>query len=321
MNGKVVSALWSCSPGRRALAQEEPPGPAWKHQISLPDEPFPSWTSPPYVKFTIITKAGYDPNLVYFQDSTQYEYHFDFALECLEPFLGMTIEEFDGVTLHAAGQQAVLGAVILPPWHDPPFQEYGIQLVRTDPYTREETVEVFNLVKSLGHRGPERQGVLLPDVRAVPGGAAESRSGSRARACPSARRLSGPRATRAMRRDGPWGGSKFVPGGEIQQAYTAGDLLPDDILLTDGVPAEVPSVAGIVTLTPSTPNSHVAILARSQGVPFVHLAVEAMRAGAGAGRPQRLSGCHARGVRAVLPVKLLDVGLLDEARRGLLCSR
>ena len=54
-----------------AWAQEDepPPGPAWKNQISFPDEPFASWTSPPYVKFTIITKAGYDPNLVYFQDS------------------------------------------------------------------------------------------------------------------------------------------------------------------------------------------------------------------------------------------------------------
>jgi hypothetical protein len=71
----------------------------------------------------------------------------------------------------------------------------------------------------------------------------------------------------------PWG-PQFVPGAEIQAAYAAGDLLPDDLLLTDGVPAEVPAVAGIISLTPSTPNSHVAILSRSQGVPFVHLALE-----------------------------------------------
>ncbi|MHC4499573.1 MAG: PEP/pyruvate-binding domain-containing protein, partial [Planctomycetota bacterium] len=46
-----------------------------------------------------------------------------------------------------------------------------------------------------------------------------------------------------------------------------------DILLTDGVPAEIPFVAGVVSLSPSTPSSHVAILAKSYGVPFVHLAV------------------------------------------------
>jgi hypothetical protein len=51
-------------------------------------------------------------------------------------------------------------------------------------------------------------------------------------------------------------------------------LLPEDIVLTDGVPAELPSLAGILSLAPATPNSHVAILARSQGVPLVYLALE-----------------------------------------------
>ena len=119
--GRSFRPLWVLLAWSSAWAQEEPPGPAWKSQISFPEEPFASWTSPPYVKFTIITKPGFDPNVVYFQDSGRYEFHFDFALECLAPFLGMTIEQFDGVTLHAADQQAVLGAVILPPWHDPPF--------------------------------------------------------------------------------------------------------------------------------------------------------------------------------------------------------
>ncbi|HZO83595.1 MAG TPA: PEP/pyruvate-binding domain-containing protein, partial [Verrucomicrobiae bacterium] len=54
-------------------------------------------------------------------------------------------------------------------------------------------------------------------------------------------------------------------------AYAAGLLRPEDILLTDGVPAETPLVAGIISLTPSTPNSHVAILSASFGIPFVYL--------------------------------------------------
>src|SRR4029453_10566416 len=64
----------------------------------------------------------------------------------------------------------------------------------------------------------------------------------------------------------------YIPAAEITAAYTDGRLLPTDILLTDGVPAEVPLVAGIVSLRPSTPNSHVAILSRSFGIPFVYLA-------------------------------------------------
>ena len=51
----------------------------------------------------------------------------------------------------------------------------------------------------------------------------------------------------------------------------AGRLTPDDILvLTDTAPAELPFVAGILTLQPSTPNAHSAILARSYGVPFAY---------------------------------------------------
>ena len=42
--------------------------------------------------------------------------------------------------------------------------------------------------------------------------------------------------------------------------------------MTDGVPAEVPYVAGIISLSPSTPNSHVAILSNTYGIPFVYLA-------------------------------------------------
>ena len=115
---------------------------------------------------------------------------------------------------------------------------------------------------------------------------------------------------------------KFVPGTEIQTAYAAGDLLPDDILLTDGVPAEVPAVAGIISLMPSTPNSHVAILSRSQGVPFVHLAVEsdAAQARALVGHSVYLAVTkdeHGPSCK----VKLLDVGFLSREERSRRCSR
>jgi len=154
--------------GLSAWAQEEPAAPAWKDRISFSDEPLASWTSPPYVKFTIITKPGFDPNLVYFQDSARYAFHFDFALECLAPFLGLTIEQFDAVTLHAAGQQAVLGAVILSPWHDPPFRQYGVQLVRNDPYPREEVVRLFRLVTSRIIADPNVRAYYFPTFEQYP---------------------------------------------------------------------------------------------------------------------------------------------------------
>src|SRR5690606_20215719 len=61
---------------------------------------------------------------------------------------------------------------------------------------------------------------------------------------------------------------KFFTASQIDAAYLNGQLLPGDILLTDGVPAEVPLVAGILSLVPSTPNSHVAILCNTYNIPF-----------------------------------------------------
>jgi len=84
---------------------------------------------------------------------------------------------------------------------------------------------------------------------------------------------------------------KYFTGDQIQAAYLAGNLLPGDILLTDGVPAEIPFVAGILSLLPSTPSSHVAILAQTFCVPFAHLALveDATRAQQLVGRTVLLS--------------------------------
>ena len=320
MDGKIVSAALVLLAWSSALAQEEPPGPASKSRISFPEEPFASWTSPPYVKFTIITKPGFDPNLVYFQDSGRYEFHFDFALECLPPFLGMTIEQFDGVTLHAADQQAVLGAVLLPPWHDPPFQEYGVQLVRNDPYAREETVRLFNVVKNSILADPNVKAYYFPTYEQYPV-AQQNRDWFAGQGIPIGSTAQWAEGNAAYSEGWALGTLKFVPGTEIQTAYAAGDLLPDDLLLTDGVPAEVPAVAGIISLMPSTPNSHVAILSRSQGVPFVHLALEpdAAQARALIGHNVYLAVTR-ESFSPSCEVKLLDVGFLNAAEKSSLLS-
>jgi hypothetical protein len=302
-----------------SFAQDEEPQAPWKNGISFPDEPFQSWTSPAFVKFTVIAKDGFDPNLVYFQDSARYEYHFSFALENLPPFIGMTVEEFDNVTLHAAGQQAVLGAVLFPPWHDPPYNEYGIQLVRNDPYTREEVVKLFNIVKSSVAADPNVTAYYFATYEQYPV-AQQNREWFESQGIPIGSTGQWTEGNASYAQGWALGRLKFVHGTEIQAAYTAGELLPSDILLTDGVPAEVPSVAGIISLMPSTPNSHVAILSRSQGVPFVHLAVEsdAARAQALVGHNVYLAVTESQGQSS--EVKLLDVEFLGDSEKTSLLS-
>ena len=67
---------------------------------------------------------------------------------------------------------------------------------------------------------------------------------------------------------------KFFPAGQIDAAFLAGDLKPEDILLTDGVPSSMPLVAGVISLAPATPNSHVVILANTFQIPFAYLSVQ-----------------------------------------------
>jgi len=264
--------------GSLAFGQTITPSPYWTNQISFPNEPFrvvgTSSSEPDWVKFTIIL-APYDPNIVYFQDSRAYTFHYDFATELLDPFIGMSPSEYDEVTLYEQGQQAVLGAVIMPATgysSQPALPEYGIQFVRQDPYTREEIAEMFNVVKSSIIAEPGVQAFYFPSYEQL-ATAQANRDWFESQGIPvssTARWAEG----NALYSEG-WalGELKFFSGDQIQTAYLAGDLLPGDILLTDGVPAEVPFVAGIISLLPSTPNSHVAILAKTYGVPFVHLAL------------------------------------------------
>ncbi|MBN2272102.1 MAG: hypothetical protein JXN61_15920, partial [Sedimentisphaerales bacterium] len=105
---------------------------------------------------------------------------------------------------------------------------------------------------------------------------------------------------------------KYFDGDDVETAYLTGALEPNDILLTDGVPAEIRFVAGVITLSPSTPNSHVAILTRTFGVPFVHLAV-----GEDAEKARELVGRMVFLYADEEDVQLLDIeGALTEDEMG-----
>jgi hypothetical protein len=318
MGLKFRTLLWVLFLVSSVFAGDEEP--AWKDQIVYPDDPFQSWTSPAYIKFTIIIGEGYDPNLVYFQDCRQYEYHYDFAVENLDPFIGMTLEQFDSVTAYEAGQQAVLGAVIMAPWADPPINEYGIQLVRHDPYTREEILKWFDIVKSSVIAGPGVTAYYFPTYEQYTV-SQQNRDWFESRGVPIGSTAQWAEGNASYSDGWAIGTLKFFAGSDIQAAFIAGHLLPEDVLLTDGVPAEIPSVAGIISLMPSTPNSHVAVLARSKAVPFVYLAVEqdAVLAQSFVGRNIYFA-VTTESFQSSSTVKLLDVEGLSEQEKASILS-
>ena len=255
------------------------PSPYWKNEIVHPNEPFrvvgTSASDPDWVKFTILLEP-YDPNTVYFQDSQAYTFHYHFATEVLDPFIGMSPSEYDQVTLYEEGQRAILGAVIMPPTGGYPLPpnppEYGIQFVRQDPYSREEIAGLFNVVKASIIAEAGVQAFYFPSYEQL-ATAQANRDWFESHGIPLGSTGRWAQGNALYSEGWALGKLKFFGGNEIEAAYLAGDLLPGDILLTDGVPAEIPFVAGIISLLPSTPNSHVVILAKTYGVPFVHLAL------------------------------------------------
>ena len=251
------------------------PNESWKNQLTLPEEPFlsenlgESFVTVKWVKFLIIID---DCTRVYFQDSGKYLFHYNFASNLLAPFVGMSAGEFDSVTLSRVGQQAILGAVLVAPYTN----EFAIQVVGEEPYPREMLRYIYQVVESMIGRGEQWQGFYMPTASHVAAARADAdyfEGHGIALAEPD--RWSGKGGCYVS----GWalGRLRYFAHDQIEVAYANGDLLPSDILLTDLVPAELPFVAGILTFTPTTPNSHVAILAESYGIPFAYLEDEPSR--------------------------------------------
>jgi hypothetical protein len=288
------------------------PHASWKHDVAFDDaflSPYTGSGEPEtrWIKFAVLLR---DPTKVYFQDSGAYAFHYEFASARLDPFAGMTRDQFDAVSLSTEGQEVVLGAVLFPPIAGIP--ELGIQLVGADPYHPEMVRRLVELVAAhvTGPEGTraiymptgeqqrcraafegwlEERGILVDDSdRWIPGNACYAPGWALGRLTQ-------------------------VAGADIDAAYLAGALRPSDIVFTDAISAEVPYLAGIVTTVPSTPNSHVAILSRSYRVPFVYLRDEALAA-----RAQALVGhdvvvAASAGISGSCDVRLIDVDGLATA--------
>ncbi len=261
----------------------------WKNQILYPVEPFSSTNGVQdigWVKFAILLD---DPTRVYFQDSRKFVFHYDFATQRLPPFRGLNRTAFDAVSLHRTNQQVVLGAVLYPPgsgYYSPatPFLEYGVQFVGLDPYTPAEIAQWYKLVTSTVYATNQAQSCYIPTFEQ----AEVARTNAETFAALGIHLGSAASWVTVNACYSPgWalGRLKYFAAAEVVSAYSDGRLRPEDILLTDGVPADTPPLAGIISLAPSTPNSHTAILAQSFGVPFVYLPDAVERA-----RVQELAG-------------------------------
>ena len=247
----------------------------WKNQVTFPHDSFAEFrgAAQGWIKFAILTD---DPTRVFYADSHRFTFHYDFATARIEPLVGLSLQEFERIAFFNAGRQVVLGALLFPGARN----EYGIQFVSEDPLAPELVRDLFDLVKSTVAQGPDADAQVtafyIPTFE-------QSESAHANRAYFESNGIPVSSAERWIGADvcysSGWavGTLKFFSATNVAAAYANGLLRPADILITDGIPAELPYVAGIISLAATTPNSHVAILAQSYGVPFAFLVDEERR--------------------------------------------
>lgn len=244
----------------------------WKNQVTAPTDPFlaaEDGDQVRWIKFLILTE---DPTRVYFQDSTKYVLHYEFAKARLPQFAGLSRAAFDAVTLHRTNQQAILGSLLLPPRTN--VLELGLQFAGQDAYGPDWIARYFPLVLE-AVEAPSGTKVFYFPAFEQQQAAQMSEAALQAQGIPLGsvyRWLSGDQVYAPGWATGPL---RYIVATDIARAYAEGRLRPTDILLTDGVPAEIPFVAGILSLAPATPNSHVAVFAGANDIPFAYLADEA----------------------------------------------
>jgi hypothetical protein len=293
----------------------------WRNQVYFPDDEFRnesiSFGLPEtrWIKFAILTN---EPARVYYQNSWKYPFHYNFASARLPGFKGVNPTQFDEMSLHTNSQRVVLGAVLFSPRSEE--REAGIQFVGYDPYPPEQIARWFEIVRTTIQPLDELNVLYIPTFEQA-GVASSNRTFFASRGIEIGSLTDWDTGANAYSTGWALGKLVFVPGAEIQQAYATGALKPDDILLTDAVPAEIPYVAGILTLAPSTPNSHVAILARSYSIPFVYLAEPELRAQAQQYVGRQVAVTAFPGYPQIT-IRLMDVSNVDpDLRQEIIASK
>ncbi len=272
----------------------------WANQLDVPSGRFfQSATGTPaplpYVKWTLLLS---DPRRIHFQDTVRHPFHIQFARARLPGYGNIGALEFNARSLHPGpSQQLVLGSVLRAP--DPQVRELGIEVTGLEAFPGETVASWVGMVRDRIHAPPGWRILYLPST----GQEAEAEAHREAFqsvgiGVDSLRRWI---SDNVCYSEG-WALGRLVrlATGEIPAALGDGRLRLGDILVTDRAPAELPVLAGYLVTEPATPNSHVALLARSLLLPFAHAN--------GAGLQAELDSLIGREV-------LLEVGMTDGACR------
>jgi hypothetical protein len=212
----------------------------------------------PWTKF-ILTLAD---QKIYIMNAQEQKFHYEFAVKNIPGFGGMMPGDFDQATLFNASRTAISGGIILL------NGKLALDLVSHDVLPHDLAIKVLKQVRAAIFSDQNMQFGYMPAFNQIAAVNAD-RAVYEQQGIQLISPIDASPETAVYSEGWSFGRLVQVPSDRIDDEFNAGRLKPTDILLTDGVPAEIPVLAGVITSFPATPNSHVAILSKSFQIPFL----------------------------------------------------
>jgi hypothetical protein len=199
------------------------------------------------------------PDLVYFHPSDLF--HYQFATAQFPQFASLTPADFDAISTHPTNQEVVLGGLVSL------GDKTGIEFISSEPFVKEELVRLYKTVAAR-IAIPGTTPFLIPSLYDQV--TIRSNLDYFAEQGVPVHNLSELRPDTLVQSQG-WsiGVLKYIPREQLAAAIAAGQVTTNTILVTDTVPRNLPPIAGLISLTASSPNSHTVLRLRSESLPYL----------------------------------------------------
>jgi hypothetical protein len=209
-------------------------------------------------------------DLVYFHPNSVF--HYDFARNYLPQFTSTPADVFEDWMLHPSKEKGVIGGVFVPTPAASGGGDAGIYFIEfasNEPIPDQKLADLFKTVRAR-IIDPGHSALLLPP--AVQRDSVLANRHFFITQGISLGELTQFVTNTTMQAQG-WSIGKlvYIPANELPQAISSGMITPQTILISDRAPLDLPPIAGLVSLTPSSPNSHTVLRLQTAGFPYLDL--------------------------------------------------
>ena len=200
-----------------------------------------------------------------FYQEAPIKFHADF-LKTRPEFAGLDSSQIDLVALKTSGRKVFLAVLLVKPFTDDTIAA-DLQILSHDPLPANEVKKVLDAARA-NHPGYLTELGYSP-VAEQKGYVVQHRGEFDALGIKIAETADS-RDLVCYARGWTVGRVRILKAADLPTKMAAGEINPDDILVMDETPREIPIVAGVIVGSTSSPSSHVALLSQMAGNPFFY---------------------------------------------------